>query len=322
MNSNVNLYGEVCALTAAEPEIQSKLWDTIQKYTVVSTSKSSSWEDCVEAYINNRIWDGLSKKTISNYKHQLDMFGSYLNFIPPVAVSTEHIHKYLVYLHDERNLKNSSINQYSVILSTFFKWLVKKHYIEINPWDDIAKKQEEVTQPSVLTKDDIQKIKELNIKLRNLTILMFFTTTGCRVSEVESLKWNDINWEDDSVIVRGKGDKVRTVYFNNETKELLKKYYEVTNNKDDLFSCDRAPYGKLHKEGYEAILHKMGEEIGIRLYPHKCRHYYCNNLYNNGTDLPIIQLLMGHSSPVTTTKTYLHLDKDTIKNAYFAAMAK
>lgn len=131
----------------------------------------------------------------------------------------------------------------------------------------------------------------------------FMFSTGCRIGEVVSLEKNSINWSNHSVIVRGKGDKEREVYFNIRSDIWLKRYIHLRNDNDAaLFVTERSPH-RMSVAQMRFIIKRISNRAGIdkTIHPHQLRHSYATHLLNNGAPpMEAIQSLLGHEKSETT----------------------
>jgi integrase/recombinase XerD len=128
----------------------------------------------------------------------------------------------------------------------------------------------------------------------------FMFSTGCRIGEIVSLDRNSINWSNRSVIVRGKGDKEREVYFNIRCDIWLKRYLDQRHDSDPaLFVTERFPH-RMSIAQMRYIIKRISSRARINksIYPHQLRHSYATHLLNNGAPLEVIQSLLGHEKPL------------------------
>lgn len=149
-------------------------------------------------------------------------------------------------------------------------------------------------------------------------LVEFIFTTGCRIGEVYSLDRRDIDWETRSVIVQGKGDKEREVYFSIRAAIWLKKY--LKSRKDDcqaLFATERRPYRRMSIAQMRYILKRVAARANLQasVYPHRLRHSYACHLLNNGAPLELIQTLLGHEK-LETTRLYAALSGPRRRELY------
>lgn len=137
----------------------------------------------------------------------------------------------------------------------------------------------------------------------------FFYSTGCRIGEVVKLNREDVNFHSNSVIVHGKGDKEREVYFNTRCSSWLKGYFDERNDQEScLFITERRPKRKMSIDLVRYIIKRISRraELDKVIHPHQLRHSYATHMINNGAPLEVIQSLMGHEKS-ETTKLYAQL---------------
>ena len=148
-------------------------------------------------------------------------------------------------------------------------------------------------------------------------IFEFMFSTGCRIGEIVALEKNNINWSNQSAIVRGKGDKEREVYFNTRCDIWLKRYIESRNdNNTAIFVTVRQPH-KMSVSQMRYIIKRISNraEINKEIHPHQLRHSYATHLLNNGAPIEVIQSLMGHEKS-ETTRIYAQLSGRLRKEYY------
>jgi len=137
--------------------------------------------------------------------------------------------------------------------------------------------------------------------------------TGLRVSEIVDLKKDEVNFNEGLIHIRlAKGKKDRFVKIPLSIKNELENYCKL-DNEEILFSSNRS--GKLTKDTIQKIVQNSSKKVGIkkRVYPHLWRHSFATHLLEQGTDLRIIQKLLGHSS-IKTTQIYTQISQASIKN--------
>lgn len=162
------------------------------------------------------------------------------------------------------------------------------------------------------SEDENKKI----IKLRDKLILTLLYSSGLRVSELVNLIVKDIDFEERTILIRGKGDKDRVVLFDKNAKLLILEYLNLRIIDSKYLFTNRR--GKPLTSRYVQIMIKQyGEKAGItkKVTPHVLRHSYATHLLKNGVDIRVIQQLLGHSS-LSTTQIYTSVDMDTIKSVY------
>ncbi|MBQ8472711.1 MAG: tyrosine recombinase [Bacilli bacterium] len=268
-----------------------------------------------------------SLKTIQNY--ELDL-RDYFTFLKQEGLNYKTI-KYedLRYLfeHFEKNkLSNKSVRRHISSLKSFYKYLNLEEIINYNPFNYVSLPKKETKLPRYLTYDELLLIfHSLDIKtnydLRDRLILELMYATGIRVSELISIKIHDLDFNNQSIKVLGKGDKERIVYYNDVVKNLLKEYleiYDTLNKKKSNYLILNQKGEKLTTAGISYILNKVIQKISFKKHitPHMLRHSFATHLLNNGCDILTVQELLGHAS-ISTTGIYTHVTLDQIKDVYY-----
>lgn len=255
----------------------------------------------------------LSKNTLKQYRYKL------IHFFDTVRksyadVTANDIRIYLFNFKQERNASDCYVDNVRITLNTFFQWLVDNEYLQRNPCAkvDKIKYQQKTREPlSTLSLENLRFHCENE---REKALIDFLYSTGCRVSECAGVLISDINWENNSVHLRYcKGNKERTVYFNDEAKVSLKAYIDKRGHiSPALWTSTRAPHQQLQSHALENIIKKIGERAGIHTYPHKLRHTFATVGLRNGMPLEKLQALLGHTNPQTTL-IYAKLNDDVMQ---------
>ena len=265
-----------------------------------------------------------SKNTVISYNRDLDKFNKYLNNKNIKNVTKEDIKKYLNEISKEINSKSVSRNIST--LKSFYKYLKINKIIEKNPMDQINNPKTKKALPKVLTEEEINKILDINLKtnfdFRNKAMLELMYSSGLRVSELIELKINDIDLNNDSVKVFGKGSKERIIPLNDYAKEALNEY--ITVHRKELFKNGENNYlflnnhgNKMTRQGFFKTLKKIAKEKNIKteFSPHTLRHSFATHLLKYGADLRSIQELLGHSD-ISSTQIYTHISNEQLHNDY------
>ncbi len=162
--------------------------------------------------------------------------------------------------------------------------------------------------PLVLTKKQIMGMIELTKNLKHRLLIMLLYSTGMRISEVLSLRWEHI--EDNQIkVVQGKGNKDRITLLSKKLKKLLKEF-----EKEKGYVLEGRK-GKYSYKSAQKVLENAAikSQIKQKVTPHVLRHSFATHLLENGTDIRYIQKLLGHSR-LETTQIYTHVSNNSIKN--------
>ena len=263
-----------------------------------------------------------SSNTISSYNSDLLLFDRFIKK-DLSKVQTEDIRKFIKHISDR---KEKTLARYLTTFRMFYDFMVKKKYISINPMDGIESPKIGKYLPSVLTIEEVDKLLSIepkdNYSFRNRCMLELLYSSGLRISELVSLKLENINLKDSFIKVMGKGAKERTVPLNEITTEFLTKYINEIRpamlkklQTDYLFLNN---HGKnLSRQAVFKMVKKRASEVGIKkdISPHTLRHSFATHLLLGGADIRFIQELLGHSD-VSTTEIYTHVASLTLKKDY------
>lgn len=276
---------------------------------------SSDMHDKIRMYIAVRTLEGLSSKTLYNYKLQLNKLDSFFNK-PVSSITTNDLRMYLAYI--TKDLKQTSTGTIIFILKGFFKWMVDEEYLIKNPMSKIKAPKVPKKLREALTLEEMERVNQACFSIREKALISFIYSTGCRVSEVNSVNIADINWHDMSLKVTGKGTKERIVYFDVKTKLYLDKYLKNRKGENEaLFIATKKPFGRLGQRSIEKEVSNVAKRAVIdkSVFPHLLRHSFATHRINSGMDITALQMLLGHDTPATT-QVYITLSKDNIKHEY------
>ena len=153
--------------------------------------------------------------------------------------------------------------------------------------------------------------------IRDRALIEMLASTGCRVSELSSIKLNDIDFIRKKVRIIGKGDKERTVFISDQAMIYLNRYLEARqDNNISLFVSKRHPYDQLRKDGIERIVRDLGRSCNVYAHPHKFRRTLCTQLIKRGMPLQDVAILLGHADINMTAGTYYDASDDMIEYEY------
>lgn len=292
--------------------------EVLYKYNIEPTETAlvaSDVEEKIQIYLTVKKLDGLSKETLKNYRYNLITFASHL-IKPIAAINTSDLRMYLAVRCKE--LKATSTNAQIAILKSFFKWLHDEEYIPRNPMNKIKPMKVPKRLRHALDEEEIELLRQATKSKREKALIEFLVSTGCRLSEIVGIDIADINWNERSLHVIGKGDKERKVYFSVKAKVLLKRYLNSRNDSQEaLFVAGKGTHARLGGRSIEKEVKNVAERAGFSksVYPHIFRHCYATHNINSGMPLPVLQNLMGHSTSATTM-IYAQINDENIKHEY------
>jgi len=138
---------------------------------------------------------------------------------------------------------------------------------------------------------------------------------GVRVTELATIKLDNIDFNDASIVINGKGDKTRTVYLSETTLKYLRVYTQSI-KEGYLFSSTRADASKSHRDRryFERRLHELSERAGVEhVTPHQLRHYFATHTLSRGADIKAVSEMLGHADVTITLKIYHHVNAKAIR---------
>lgn len=267
----------------------------------------------INAFISSKKVEGCSDRTIKYYKDIIDKFID--DFDKSIKnINTEEIRKYLSNYKELNKCNSITIDNIRRILSSFFSWLEDEEYIIKSPVRRIHKIKTAILVKETLTDENLEKIRDECKNIRDLALVELLISTGMRVGEIVNLNRDDINFEDRSCIVLGKGNKQREVYFDAKTKLHLKSYVAIRKDENKaLFTSLRNPYQRLSISGVELIVRKLGKESCVNnVHPHKFRRTLATMAIDKGMPIEQVQKLLGHVK-IETTMHYAMVNQSNVK---------
>jgi len=286
----------------------------------------------MEKDINNfydyLIGKNYSFNTINSYKKDLEQFISFCKNKKIKDVDYEFIRTYLKFLYD-KNYSSKSISRHISTLKSFFKYLMLTEVIKTNPMVLISSPKVDKTLPNYLNYNDLETLLSIPDKndvlgLRNALILELLYSCGIRVSELVNIKLSDIDFNNNRILIHGKGNKERYVIYGDICSNLLNDY--INNSRSKLIK-EPNDYLLLNKFGNkitDRAIRMIIEDVikksclKLKVSPHTFRHTFATHLLNEGADLKIVQELLGHEN-ISTTGIYTHVSNERLRRVYLDA---
>lgn len=270
-------------------------------------------ENYIEMFISSKKVEGCSERTTTYYKEIIEkMVNTFDKSVK--QITTEDIRKYLSEYKENSNCNSVTIDNLRRVLSSFFSWLEDEDYIIKSPVRRIHRIKSAQVVKETFTDENIEKMRDECSNIRNLSLIELLISTGMRVGELVNLNIDDVNFEERSCIVLGKGNKQREVYFDARTKIHLLQY--LNNRVDDnvaLFVSMKKPYQRLSISGIELIVRKLGIETDInKVHPHKFRRTLATLAIDKGMPIEQVQKLLGHVK-IETTMQYAMVSQNNVK---------
>ena len=263
---------------------------------------------------------GFSDYTIKSYRIDLKEF---YDFAKEDNIDIDLVRKYLRELY-EKKYSNRSISRKVSSLKSYFKYLESEGIIKNNFMRLISNPKIEKTLPNYLNYEDLEKLLDFPDKnnkygLRDALILEMLYSSGIRVSELSNMKVKDIDFNEKKILILGKGNKERYVYFGSKCMNLLNKYLEL-DHRDSPYLLIGKRTEKLNEREIRSIVTETAKKAGISVHvtPHTLRHTYATHMLNDGADLKSVGDLLGHES-LSTTQIYTHVSNERLRQVYLSA---
>ena len=291
--------------------------------------KNISHNDHLDSFLDS-VWaeQGLSKNTLVSYEHDIKSFLIFLNDnkVGLFKVQQSDINSFVSFRFS-KGISSSSNMRLISSLKKFFVYLVSHNFIKKNPTENIESPRKVKLLPHTIDVESVDKLlnsPDLKTRFgaRDKAMLEILYACGLRVSELVSLKSSQVVIESNFLRVMGKGSKERIIPINDYALTFLKTYIEdfrsefmKSKKTDSLFLSNRGL--EMTRHSFWHIIKKYALQAGINnhLSPHTLRHAFATHMINNGADLRVVQLLLGHSD-LSTTQLYTHIAKNELRELH------
>ena len=272
--------------------------------------------DYSNIFVSAKRVKGCPESTLNYYKTTID---NMLNSVNKKVnnIETDDLRKYLADYQLNNQCSKVTIDNVRRILSSFFAWLEDEDYIIKSPTRRIHKIKTMKTVKETYSDEELEEMRDSCDEIRDLALIDFLSSTGVRVGELVNLNIKDIDFENRSCVVLGKGSKQREVYFDARTKIHLQNYLSTRiDNNQALFVSLLHPFNRLKISGVEIRLRELGNKINInRVHPHKFRRTMATKAIDKGMPIEQVQVLLGHSK-IDTTLEYAMVNQNNVRNSH------
>lgn len=325
-----------CGLSATD--LQQKIEMAMNNYSIyhiedtgVSTSDGSTTKYVMKRFFERGFNQSLSEGTMKQYGYTVKEVCNYCNK-EITLLDSDDINRYLMYCK-AKGCNDASRDNKRRALSSIFGFMMNKHIITDNPMLEVDKIKVNLKPDNPLTLSEIERIKiacekrssKEEISTRDKAMIYFMLSTGVRVTEMCGITLKDVDFQNRSVLIHGKGSKDRYVVYDEATGERLRMYFQsrydvcfkdnrVVENLDTfMFASADKRHKQLNKSGVEAEFKKIREIAKVpRLHPHLMRVTFATRLAEKNIPINVIAELMGHAS-ITTTQRYIRLTNKKMK---------
>jgi len=224
--------------------------------------------------------------------------------VPPLMITD-----FLLFLSSMRTYKPKTVHRVISTLSSFYRFLYTQGAVVANPLIGIDRPRIKQQEVKYLKHSQVLRLIDSIPDERDKLIIRTIYATGVRVSELCNINIEDIDFEEHTIRIRGKGDKIRIVFVDDDTLESIRKFI----GNQIIGPLFVGQQGK--NISPRAIQHIFRHYAPVGITPHKIRHSYASELYRRSKNLRVVQENLGHTS-IKTTEIYLHTDIDERRQVY------
>jgi len=319
----------------------------------LKNNNSKYFVEYIEEYLNFiRVAGNFSGNTVISYQNDLKQFLNFLFktyndassqfpeelIIDIKSVTKRDIKSFISELLLEEKIDIKKVKKYNTksisrkisTLKSFFKYLKKRKFIDINPASVLIFPKRAKNLPYFVTESDMEKLlegaKTIDISILDKAIMELFYSTGIRLTELINLKIQNINFQSKTIKVLGKGSKERIIPYGEKANKALKNYIEIRNicnikNYDNFFIGNKG--NKLYPMQVQRLVNKNLSTVTEmkKKSPHVLRHTFATHMLDKGADIRAVKDMLGHES-LSTTQVYTHLTPEKLKKVYNQAHPK
>lgn len=272
-------------------------------------------EHAVKDFFKAKKVEGASDRSLYSYKRVYNHFFRYMCKHYSL-ITTEDIREYLEYYQGINNCSNITLDSHRRALSSLFSWWHRNEYLYKNPMVRVKKIRGQKQVKKAFTTLELETLRD-NIDpedIRTKAIFELLLSSGIRIGELVRLNRYDLDFNNLTFKVLGKGNKERLCYFDDKAKLYLKQYLnQRTDNNPALFVSSREPFKRLTINAHERRFRELGKKAGVsNVHPHKFRRTCATRAINRGMPLEQVQSLLGHEN-IGTTMIYVNVDQNAVK---------
>lgn len=287
---------------------------------------AARWQDAFVNYLRSECH--LAENTVVAYGRDLRRFDTWLAERDFRTLSIRELADYAGWLHEQK-LAPASIARHLVSLKLFYRYMqlegvVKDNLVELLGSQKLWQRVPQVLSPATIDRMFAAPTERDGLWRRDRAMLELLYATGCRASELSNLMRSDLHLDEAYAVCHGKGDKQRIVPLGRRAIDAVKAYVDGE-RKTIVSPLDADPpwlllsrRGKrLRRERIWELVKRYAQRAGAPedISPHSLRHSFATHLLAGGTDLRMVQELLGHAS-IATTQIYTHVDRSRLKKIH------
>ena len=292
--------------------------------------ESGYFSEWLKSYRNYLRMRNYSPRTLDSYEQVIRHFGYYIwlrrntdvtklvfywkdfekaRLDTTVEVTPLLVNDFLSFVSTMQTYKPKTFHRIISTLSSFYRYLYSQDVVTTNPLTGIDRPRIKQQEVKYLKHNQVLRLIDSIEDTRDKLIVRTIYATGVRVSELCNINIEDIDFDEHTIRIRGKGDKIRTVFIDEETLGDITKF--IGNRIiGPLFVGQQGKH-----ISSRAIQHIFKHYAPQGITPHKIRHSYASELYKRSKNLRVVQENLGHTS-IKTTEIYLHTDIDERRQVY------
>ncbi len=293
--------------------------------TELSTTDGITTKNLFEYFAIGKLASGVKKNSLANYWRAVNELSTYIGKEINL-IGEDDILKYFAYLRNVKKLSPTTLSNRQMYLNSFFDYIYKRKKIGQNPIELMEFIRPKVKLKKILSDVEIEQIviacQDHKYKIALIYILLY---TGIRVTELCNITLGDIDFNESTLVIHGKGDTERLLPINSKTMvrlhDYLKTRKDIAQNESEyiydvdvpLFPIIKGKVKKTNSRNIERIINDIADKSGVyRLHPHLFRATFATKLALQGKDSHVISLALGHKS-LSTLKRYVLLSNQELK---------
>jgi integrase/recombinase XerC len=266
-------------------------------------------------------------ETCNDYQRDLALFADYLQTAGVLDWKLARQSKVLGFISQRfrQGVKGNSIQRELSSIRSFYDYLIQQQVITKNPTDGVKAQKSANKLPKIFYQEQVEQLlkshhRDNDLKVRDLAMFELMYSSGLRLAELASMNIQDIDVQCRQMIVTGKGNKMRFLPVGKKAVTAIKKWLKRRTNfeSNELQALFLSKQGnRLSRYSIQSRLKLLAklQSLEIHVNPHMLRHSFATHLLMSGTNLRVIQELLGHSD-ISTTEIYTHLDFNHLTKVY------
>lgn len=294
--------------------IRRAVMDVMDRFDMQEIRREDSGpDDLLECYLGALSVQCRSEKTIARYKYELERMMQGVG-VPTRQITVYHLRGYLAH-ERERGIADSTLEGLRQVFSAYFNWLQREALIERNPATNLGSVKVAKKEKPRYSEIDMERLNRACENKRDLAILHFLASSGCRISEMCELNRDAVDLERLECIVHGKGNKERVVYLSEVAGMAIREY--LASRTDGYEALFVGRLGERLQPGVvRFMLNSLGKAAGVEhVHPHRFRRTLATELSRRGMAIQEISRILGHEK-IDTSLKYLDMNNDVVKANY------